>query len=196
MLDWFRDNKDALLAIAVLASPIVAMFGTLLAALLSFRAVTAAPRVQREIAQETAKMTQEIARNTLQMTQAQITASLFGAADHQWITDFRVAIAEVLALGMERRSDRTMATLSPERTSTHTHRYATALMQIRLMAWDDAAGTELQNLIAAYIGTATIKPDASPKEISAAADALIAKAAEVIRRREARLATYASRLSA
>jgi hypothetical protein len=196
MLDWFRDNKDAVVAIAALSSPIVAMFGTLLAALLSFRAVTTAPRVQREIAQETARMTQEIARNTIRMTQAQITAGLYGAADHQWIVDFRQAIAEVMTLGVERQGDTVMGiTPNPEGASTFARRLATAVMQIRLMSWDDAAGTELQNRITDYISQAT-KAGASAEVLGARANEVMTKAAEVIRRREAKLATYASTASA
>jgi hypothetical protein len=49
-------------AIAALASPMGAMFGTVIAALLSFRAATTAPRVQREIAQETARTLTNLGR--------------------------------------------------------------------------------------------------------------------------------------
>jgi hypothetical protein len=52
-----RRRCSAGFALAALASPIGAMFGTVIAALLSFGAATTAPRVQREIAQERATLT-------------------------------------------------------------------------------------------------------------------------------------------
>jgi hypothetical protein len=147
MIDWFSDHKDAAIAIAALASPFVVMIGTLVAAMLSFKAITTAPRIQREIAQETARMTQEIARDTARRTQAQIRAGLYGAADHQWITDFRAAIAEVLALGNEIMSDRMRG--SSEATLAFNRKYTIAVTQIRLMSWDDAE--ELRGLATEFV---------------------------------------------
>jgi hypothetical protein len=91
MLVWFKDNKDALIAIAALVSPVVAVIGTVIASIVSYRAVVTGPRIQREIARE-----------TFRMTRAQITAGLYGTSDHQWIVDFRQGIAEAFALGTKR----------------------------------------------------------------------------------------------
>jgi hypothetical protein len=173
MLCWLRDNSAALTVIGALASPIVVLIGT----------VFVAPLMQ-----------QRIARNTLRMTQAQITAGLYGSADHQWITDFRAAIVETLVLGAERLSDASKgARPSPEAVSAFARRFTIAATQIHLMSWDDA-GDKLHRLAINYTRL-TMRADAV-EEAAAAATALVTKAAEVIRRREARLATYASTASA
>jgi hypothetical protein len=91
MLAWFATNKDALIAVAALVSPIVAVIGGLIAAAVSYRAVVTGPHIQREIS-----------RDTLRTTQAQITANLYGAADHQWISDFRDVVAEAVSFGSKR----------------------------------------------------------------------------------------------
>jgi hypothetical protein len=178
MLDWFRDNKDAVIAIAALSSPLVAMVGTIIAAVVSFKAVTTGPRVQRDIS-----------RDTLRMTQAQITAGLYGAADHQWIVDFRAAIAEVVALGAER-----MGVLHDTDKSLDMAEYGRALAaasaNTRLML-SEADEIEVSQRMVSYIRGVTNEA-ASEEEIDSATSDLLDKAKEVIHRREARLATYAS----
>jgi hypothetical protein len=91
MLNWFAKNHVAVVAIGALVAPVVAVIGTIISAVVSYWAVVTAPRIQREISHD-----------TIRMTRAQITSALYGAADHQWIVDFRQAIAEVFALSANR----------------------------------------------------------------------------------------------
>lgn len=93
MLEWLRVNKDALVAIAALLSPLIAVAGTLMAAVVSYRAVTTGPIVQREIAHIQLDLQERTAR-----------ATLLGAADQKWIEDFRGTLAELLALYSEVKS--------------------------------------------------------------------------------------------
>jgi dihydroxyacetone kinase-like predicted kinase len=187
-LDWFRDNRDAALAIAALAGPIVAVIGTLL----SFKAVTTVPRVQREIARETAMMTQEIARDTARRTQTQITASLYAAADHQWITDFRAVMAEIMALTTEVRVVKSTRRLDAEATATFTRKFTIAMAQLRLMVSSESIGSKLAGEVGDYVDIILSPADPSEDEdrTTGAVASILPKAMEMIRQREARLATY------
>jgi hypothetical protein len=77
MLKWLSINKDAMIALAALVSPLIAILGGLVSSVVSYRAVVTGPRIQREIADR-----------QFRLTSSQMTASLFGAADHKWIDDF------------------------------------------------------------------------------------------------------------
>jgi hypothetical protein len=172
MLDWFHDNKDAVLAIAALSSPLVAMVGTIIAAVVSFRAVTTGPRIQREIA-----------RDTIRMTQAQITAGLYGAADHQWITDFRAAIAEALAIILQ------VHVLPPDESDKRApdllRQIEPSIAKVALMV-GPIDGDDLTHRIVDYAES----KGREGRQI--ARWSIINRAREVIQAREARLATYAS----
>jgi hypothetical protein len=91
MLEWFATNKEAMIAIAALISPIVAVAGTVLASIVSYRAVVTGPRVQREISREQFELTSR----QLDLQERAMAANLLGTADQKWIEDFRVAIAEL-----------------------------------------------------------------------------------------------------
>jgi hypothetical protein len=98
LLSWFATNKDALIAIAALVSPVVAVIGTLVAAFVSYRAIITGPRIQREISREQFVVT----NRQLALQERTGVANLLGAADQKWIEDFRETVAEQIGLVMER----------------------------------------------------------------------------------------------
>lgn len=101
VLDWCAAHRDALIAVAALVSPLVAVGGTLISAVVSYRAVVTGPRIQREIAQQQFRLTNrqlDLQERTIALTEAQISANLVGIADQKWIEGFRDAIAQLDAL--------------------------------------------------------------------------------------------------
>src|SRR5690348_2177972 len=105
LLDWSAIHKDGLVAIAALVSPVVAVIGTVLAAFVSYRAVTTGPRIQREIASEQFALTSRqvaVQEPTVALTEAQMSANLLGAADQKWIEDVREIIVELHGILLER----------------------------------------------------------------------------------------------
>jgi hypothetical protein len=93
MLKWLSINKVAMIALAALVSPLIAILGGLVSSVVSYRAVVTGPRIQREIADR-----------QIRLTSSQMTASLFGAAVHKWIDDFRETFSLLLSLINERGS--------------------------------------------------------------------------------------------
>jgi hypothetical protein len=109
LLQWFAANKDALVAIAALVSPVVAVIGTVVAAIVSYRAVTTGPRIQREIASDQFTLQERTTREQFALTSRQLdlqerieAAKLLGAADQKWIDDLRGTIADLGGLITER----------------------------------------------------------------------------------------------
>lgn len=144
MLAWFATNKDAFIAVAALVSPVVAV----IAAAVSYRAVVTGPHIQREISRETS-------RDTLRIAQAQITANLYGAADHKWISDFRDVVAEAIALGSKRFLMTRIQDAAAEKAESFdvNQRLEVSLQlgllsnKVRLMVVDKQAADELATLI-------------------------------------------------
>ena len=94
LLAWFAANKDALVAIAALLSPLIAVTGTVIASIVSYRAVVTGPRLQREISREQFGLTSR----QLDLQERTAVANLLGAADQKWIEDFREVLAELHGL--------------------------------------------------------------------------------------------------
>jgi hypothetical protein len=144
MLAWFATNKDALIAIAALVSPVVAVIIGLVSAIVSYRAVVTGPRIQREISKE-----------TLRTAQARITANLYGAADHKWISDFRDVVAEAVALGSKRFFMARIQDAAAEKVELFdvnqrldiSHQLGVLSTKVRLMVVDKKAADELATLI-------------------------------------------------
>ncbi len=57
MLKWLSINKDAMIALVVLVSPLIAILGGLVSSVVSYRAVVTDPRIQREIADRQFRLT-------------------------------------------------------------------------------------------------------------------------------------------
>ena len=98
MLDWFAANKDALIAVAALVSPVVAVVGGLISALVSYRAVVTGPRIQREIAREQFNLTTrqlELQERSIALAGAQVSANIVGASDQKWVEAIREVVAEI-----------------------------------------------------------------------------------------------------
>jgi hypothetical protein len=155
VMSWFRDNKDALIAVAALVAPLLAVIGTIISAIVSYRAVVTGPRIQREIA-----------RDTIRMTQAQITSGLYGAADHQWIVDFRAAIAQVISVSAEHFlvPDDKRAQRMPELG----RELEMLAIRIQLMVSPPEDGEEFRELIRKMIGANEQEEDAkNPRRIKA-----------------------------
>jgi hypothetical protein len=144
MLEWFAANKDALIAVAALVSPVVAVIGGLISAAVSYRAVVTGPRIQQDISKE-----------TLRTAQAQITANLYGAADHKWISDFSDVVAEAVAQGSTRFSIARIQDVAPEKVEPFDVNQRLNISQqlevlstkVRLMVADKKAADELATLI-------------------------------------------------
>jgi hypothetical protein len=179
IISWFRDNKDAALAMGAFAGPVVAG----VAAILSFTAITTAPRVQREIA-----------RDTIRMTRAQITASLYGTADHQWITVFLQTIAEMISIGAEYLDTSEKDPFTPDALRAIEERVA----KIQLLV-SSLEGAELRGLVHRLLMLSVSPEGETERDYNArrtdrgrVREEIVEKAREVIQRREGRLATYAS----
>ena len=95
MLAWFATNKDALIAVAALVSPIVAVIGGLIAAAVSYRAVVTGPHIQREISRDTLRTSNKfIARRILvQVTRARASTGTWGMCKHLTHKGFRQFVA-------------------------------------------------------------------------------------------------------
>jgi hypothetical protein len=175
--DWVHANLEALGTLGPYLNTLV----TILLALISYRAVVTGPRIQREIS-----------RDTIRMTRAQITAGLYGTADHQWIADFRQAIAEVFALSSNRFLTTRAGLAGPQHGLVGiedriklSRDFSLLLAKIRLMV-PQADGDELALLITDMtFGDELAKGGED-------ADRLVTKAKTLIEQREARLASYAS----
>jgi len=100
MLNWFTANKDALIAVAALVSPVVAVVIGLISAVVSYRAVVTGPRIQREISQESLK----IAARQVALQEQSLSANLIGIADQKWADGFADMAAEFASLMNERAS--------------------------------------------------------------------------------------------
>jgi hypothetical protein len=101
LLSWFATNKDAVIAMGALVSPVTAM----VAAMVSYRAVVTGPRIQREIARSQFELTGKqlaLQERAVALTEAQMSATLLGAAEQKWIEDLRGTIAELEGLITER----------------------------------------------------------------------------------------------
>jgi hypothetical protein len=101
LLSWFAINKDAVIAMGALVSPVTAV----VAAMVSYRAVVTGPRIQREIARsqfELTGMQLALQERAVALTEAQMSATLLGAAEQKWIEDLRETIAELEGLITER----------------------------------------------------------------------------------------------
>jgi hypothetical protein len=173
VLAWLAANKDALLPITTIL------------------AVVVGPCVQLRIA-----------RGTFRMTQAQITSGLYGAADHQWIVDFRQTIADVFALSSNRfhssraglagreQEERILGgppqgIMGLEDRVKLTVEFSLLVAKIRLMV-PQPDGDEL----AVLITDMTFNDELGKR--SETADLVVQKAKTLIDQREARLASYAS----
>lgn len=101
LLSWFADNKDALIAIAALVSPVTAVLATFV----SYRAVVTGPRIQRGIARDQFVLTSKqlaLQERTVALAEAQMSANLLGAADQKSIEDLRETITALEGLITER----------------------------------------------------------------------------------------------
>jgi hypothetical protein len=114
LLSWFATNKDAVIAMGALVSPVTAV----VAAMVSYRAVVTGPRIQREIARsqfELAGKQLALQERTVALTEAQMSATLLGAAEQKWIEDLRETIAELEGLITEHGLIRDTQNQSSER---------------------------------------------------------------------------------
>jgi hypothetical protein len=101
LLSWLADNKDALIAIAALVSPVTAVPATFV----SYRAVVTGPKTQLKIAGDQFAISSKqlaLQERTVALTEAQMSASLLGAADQKSIEDLRETVAELEGLISER----------------------------------------------------------------------------------------------
>jgi hypothetical protein len=101
VLKWLTANKDALVALAALSSPIIVFVGTIIGTFVSYKAAIAGPRMQRMIAEDAAKNTGrqiDIQAQTLRLTAAQASASMLASAEQKWLEEFRNVMAELISL--------------------------------------------------------------------------------------------------
>src|SRR5262249_20693845 len=149
-----------LVAVAALVSPVIAVIGTVVAAFVSYRAVTTGPRIQREIAREQFALTSR----QLALQERTAVANLLGAADQRWIEDFRETVAELVGLVIQLMAilltqKHDVPHFEVEKVREHGARLDPLIAKIGLMV--GAEGQELVSLIEAWQHPATESPQAT-----------------------------------
>ncbi len=180
MLEWFKTNQTAVLAIAALLSPVIAVAGTVVAAFVSYRAVVTGPGTQLKIARKQFELTKE----QLALQERTAAANLLGAVDQKWIEDFRGAFVELYGSWHElsRRVKETLAKREDLEQFGYELRDFTAIGKILLLVGDNPADAHLIKLLETW-HAAIGSPDEMKFSDEAAAQAL-----RIIEQRQAGIA--------
>jgi hypothetical protein len=200
VLLWFATNKDAVLAIAALASPLIAVAGAVWASIMAYRAAVTGPRTQLQIASDQFALTSRqiaLQERSVALTEAQMSANLLGVADQKWIDSFSEALAELDGVTNDHWLLRmTLAEAAPakgevtadylakmERENELARRRAPLIAKIRLLVGLGTEGRRLEILLREWD-----VPDIDEEEFAGRGEKVFVLAAQIIEQKRTGIA--------